>query len=252
MSIEYNNFSLSKNEETIISSLSLRTASSGIIAVMGVSGSGKSTLLKVTNRIIEPGLEGWHINGDISFRGKSIFSPDVKPENLRQQIGLVLQEPVAFRGTMVENVAFALRFGHLKIKRQHANKMAEDVLEQVGLASEVSDINRVKASELSGGQLQRLAIARAIAIKPKVLMMDEPTSALDPIATESIEQVVLQLSDEILIVLVTHNPSQARRLADEALFMEKGKSVHGAQSIDQLFRSSGSKAFDQFLSVHQQ
>jgi len=183
-----------------------------VTGVIGPSGAGKSTLMKCLNRLIDltPALR---VSGQVLFDGKDVRHPSVDPDELRRRVGIVFQQPVTFPGSIEKNVLFAARkLGALK--KGEEREALERALTSAGLFAEVKDRLQRPASTLSVGQQQRLAIARTLVTRPRVVLMDEPTSALDRKSSAAIEETVLRLRGETTIVLVTHHLDQARRLAD--------------------------------------
>jgi len=199
-----------------ISDISLAIADRRITAIIGPSGCGKSTLLRSMNRMNDL-LPDVRTQGTIRLDGKNIYDPDVDVVLLRQRIGMVFQQPNPFAMSIVDNVAYGLRREHLPHRTLEAR--VEASLRRTALWDEVKDRLYRSALALSGGQQQRLCIARAIAVEPDVLLLDEPTSALDPIAMHTIEELMLDLSKDYTIVIVTHNMQQAARVADFTAFL---------------------------------
>ena len=197
---------------TILHGVDLDIPAGQITGIIGPSGAGKSTLLRCLNRLIDlsPSLD---VEGTVRFAGQDIRESAVDPDDLRRRVGIVFQQPVTFPGSIVRNVVFAARKLGLVSRRGEA-ELAERCLRDAGLWDEVKDRLRAPALSLSVGQQQRLAIARALAGDPDVILMDEPTSSLDPRSTEAIEQTAAALRGRKTIVLVTHHLEQARRLAD--------------------------------------
>jgi phosphate transport system ATP-binding protein len=187
-----------------------------VTAMIGPSGCGKSTLLKALNRIGE--IEGKvKVTGQIEFFGQDIYGPKVNLNTLRRQIGMVFQRPNPFPASIYDNVAYGVRIFR-SIGRAELDNLVESSLKGAALWNEVKDSLHKSALGLSGGQQQRLCIARALAVKPKVLLMDEPCSALDPISTLKIEELIHTLKENFTIVIVTHNMQQATRVSDYTAF----------------------------------
>ncbi len=192
----------------------------GISAVMGPSGCGKSTFLRTLNRMYEL-TPGAHAQGRVSFLGQDLLKAD--PAAIRHHIGMVFQRPNPFPKSIYENVAYGLRIQGVR-KRSALSDSVEESLRHAGLWTEVKDRLKQSAFGLSGGQQQRLCVARAIAVRPKVLLMDEPCSSLDPKASARIEDLARELSDELTVIIVTHNLQQAARVSDNvAVFMAGGE-----------------------------
>ncbi len=194
-----------------------------ITALIGPSGCGKSTLLRNFNRMNEL-IDGTRCEGDISLLGRSIFDPALEVIALRRSIGMVFQKSNPFPKSIYENVVYGLRVSGEK-RKSVLDEAVERSLRGAALWDEAKDRLSESAMGLSGGQMQRLCIARAIAVQPEVLLMDEPCSALDPIATVKIEELINELKREFTIVLVTHNMQQATRCSDRTAFFYLGKLI---------------------------
>ncbi|NLK15050.1 MAG: phosphate ABC transporter ATP-binding protein [Bacteroidales bacterium] len=194
-----------------------------ITAIMGPSGCGKSTLLRAINNM-HALHEGIKMTGDIILNGRNILQ--MNPIDVRTQAGMVFQRPNPFPTMSIyDNVIAGYLLKGIKLKRAERDRIVEENLRNVGLWDEVSDVLHKKGTFLSGGQQQRLCIARTLALKPNLLLMDEPTSALDPIATLRIEELLVQLKEQVTIIIVTHNMSQASRISDYSMFMYLGELV---------------------------
>jgi phosphate transport system ATP-binding protein len=187
-----------------------------ITAFIGSSGSGKSTVLRAFNRMNDL-VPGARLEGDIEYRGESLYASGVSPIAVRRRIGMVFQKPNPFPKSVYDNVAYGPRINGQHSKRK-LDEIVEHSLRRAALWDEVK--NRLKSSglSLSGGQAQRLCIARTIAVEPDVVLMDEPASALDPIATSAIEDLMHELKANYTIVIVTHNMQQATRVSDRTAF----------------------------------
>jgi len=204
-------------------SVDLDVAPRAVTALIGPSGCGKSTFLRSLNRLQEL-LPGTRHSGDVLLDGGSIFATDVDPVELRRRVGMVFQKPNPFPKSVFDNVAYGPRV------RGAASETAlpalvEQALRRSALWDEVKDRLDDPGTSLSGGQQQRLCIARAIANEPEILLMDEPCSALDPMATQRIEELVVELKQDYTIVIVTHNMQQAARVADHTGFFYLGQLV---------------------------
>ncbi|MBD2606435.1 phosphate ABC transporter ATP-binding protein [Scytonema hofmannii FACHB-248] len=196
-----------------------------VTAIIGPSGCGKSTFIKSINRISE--LEGKvRVEGQVEFYGQNIYERRVNLNRLRRQIGMVFQKPNLFPMSIYDNVAYGLRIAGLNSKAE-LDEVVENAIKNAALWDEVKDKLHKSALGLSGGQQQRLCIARALAVKPKVLLMDEPCSALDPIATMKIEELIDSLRGELTIAIVTHNMQQAARVSDFTAFFNTDESRIG-------------------------
>jgi phosphate transport system ATP-binding protein len=206
----------------ILKDVSLEIPRNVVFGLMGPSGSGKSSLLRVLNRLWEL-HDHARIEGKVLYEGKDLFSYD--PIELRREVGMVFQQPNPFpHMSIYDNIAFPMRAHGIKDKKV-INETVEDVLKKVGLWDELKDRLRSPASQLSGGQQQRLTIARALALKPKVLLMDEPTSMIDVVNAQKIEGLITELKKELTIVIVSHNPHQAARVTDYVAFLYSGQLI---------------------------
>ena len=194
-----------------------------VTALIGPSGCGKSTLLRNLNRMNDL-IDGVRHEGDIIVNGHSIYDPLVEVISLRKRIGMVFQKSNPFPKSIYENVVYALRVAGQN-NRSVLDETVERSLRSAALWDEVKDRLHDSALGLSGGQMQRLCIARAIANRPEILLMDEPCSALDPIATMKIEELIHALKREFTIVIVTHNMQQATRCSDRTAFFYLGKLI---------------------------
>ncbi|ACR79424.1 phosphate ABC transporter ATP-binding protein PstB [Kosmotoga olearia] len=192
-----------------------------ITAVVGPSGCGKSTFLRVLNRMNDL-IPGYRVEGTVKLDGEDIMTLD--PVVLRKKVGMVFQKPNPFPKSVFDNVAYGPRIHGVKNKEELRN-IVERSLKQAALWDEVKGELKKNAINFSGGQQQRLCIARAIAVEPEVLLLDEPTSALDPIATQKIEKLIEELSEKYTIVIVTHNLQQALRISDYMMFFYMGELV---------------------------
>ena len=206
----------------VLENVSLKMAPGRITAVIGPSGCGKSTFLSTLNRMSDL-QSGCRVTGRIELEGKSILGGDVDLITLRRRVGMIFQRPNPFPLSIRKNIQLPLREMGVK-ERGVLEARTEEVLTSVGLWDEVRDRLDNSALELSGGQQQRLCIARAIALDPDVLLFDEPCSALDPISSPVVEELIASLRRQYTVVIVTHNMSQARRIADSVavFWAEKG------------------------------
>lgn len=200
-----------------------------ITALIGPSGCSKSTFLRCLNRMNDL-ITSVSIEGDVIVGQKNIYDKDVDEVAVRKRIGMVFQQPNPFPKSIYENVSYApIKHGIVK-KGAKCDELVKKSLIQAGLWEEVKDKLAEPGTSLSGGQLQRLCIARTIAVQPGVILMDEPTSALDPISTEKIEALMLELKKEYTIIIVTHNMQQAGRVADMTAFFHMGDLIEYAET----------------------
>jgi phosphate transport system ATP-binding protein len=197
--------------------ISMNIPANEITAIIGPSGCGKSTLLRSLNRMndLTPNVR---IEGQVILDGEDIYSPGMDVVNIRRQVGMVFQRPNPFPKTIYENVAYGPRLYGIH-RKTDLDEIVERSLQQAALWDEVKDKLNQSGLAISGGQQQRLCIARALAVEPQVILMDEPASALDPIATLKIEELMQALKDDYTIVIVTHNMQQAARVSDYTAFM---------------------------------
>ena len=208
-----------------IQGISLDIYKNQVTALIGPSGCGKSTFIKTINRISE--LEGKvKVEGSIEFLGQNIYDPRININRLRREIGMVFQKPNPFPMSIYENIAYGVKIAG-RCPKVELDEIVESALKGAALWDEVKDKLKKSAFGLSGGQQQRLCIARALAVKPKVLLMDEPCSALDPIATMKVEDLIHKLRTEFTIVIVTHNMQQATRVSDFTAFFSTDESRIG-------------------------
>jgi phosphate transport system ATP-binding protein len=208
-----------------IQGISLDIYKNKVTALIGPSGCGKSTFIKTINRISE--LEGKvKVEGSIEFFGQNIYDPRININRLRREIGMVFQKPNPFPMSIYENIAYGVKIAG-RCPKVELDDIVETALKGAALWDEVKDKLKKSAFGLSGGQQQRLCIARALAVKPKVLLMDEPCSALDPIATMKVEDLIHKLRSEFTIVIVTHNMQQATRVSDFTGFFSTDESRIG-------------------------
>lgn len=208
-----------------LKNINMRIAEKHITALIGPSGCGKSTFLRCFNRLHDL-YPGHRYQGKILLHPENvnILGREIDPIEVRMRIGMVFQKPNPFPKSIYENVAFGLRVRGMKNKRELDEKV-EQALEDAALWKEVKDRLKDLAFNLSGGQQQRLCIARALATDPEMLLFDEPTSALDPIATASIEELMVELKSKLTILIVTHNMQQAARVSDFTAFMYLGELI---------------------------
>jgi phosphate transport system ATP-binding protein len=187
-----------------------------ITAFIGPSGCGKSTVLRCFNRLNDL-IDGARVEGSLRYHGIDLYGDDVNPVEVRRRIGMVFQKPNPFPKSIYENVAFGPRVGGIK-KKAELDEIVERSLRRAALWDEVKDRLGKSAMGMSGGQQQRLCIARAIAVDPEVILMDEPCSALDPIATARVEDLMQEIKSDYTILIVTHNMQQAARVSDATAF----------------------------------
>jgi phosphate transport system ATP-binding protein len=211
------------SQATILSDVNVDIKKGAVTALIGPTGSGKTTLLRTFNRMNDK-VSGYRHSGDVLLEGRSIWHPGTELMALRRRVGMLFQRPNPFPMSIGENVTAGVR-AHRMVPRAALRNVAEEHLTAVGLWAAVKDRLKDSPFRLSGGQQQLLCLARALAVEPDVLLLDEPTSSLDPNATESIEKLVRNLTPNLTVVIVTHNLAQASRIADQTIFLNKGRLV---------------------------
>lgn len=241
-SMEVKNLNLYYGSHQALHDISLELPSASVSAFIGPSGCGKSTLLRCLNRMNDR-IEGCRVEGDILLGERNVASMNVY--DLRRQVGMVFQKPNPFPLSIYDNVCYGLkRMGHFT--KTQLDEVVETNLQNVGLWDEVKDKLGESGLALSGGQAQRLCIARALAVNPQVLLMDEPTSALDPISTALIEELVIKISQNHTVVIVTHNMQQASRVSSNCSFFYLGELIETAPT-HQLFTVPKDKRTEDYL-----
>lgn len=222
VALRVRNLTVRAPNRTILSNVTLDFPDQQMTAIVGPSGCGKTTLVRALNRMIDttPDLS---VEGEVLYHDQNIYDRAVSPVIVRQKIGMVFQRPVVFPMSIYENVAFGLRL--TRTDEGTVESTVERSIRRAALSKEfANDLDR-PALELSGGEQQRVCIARALAVNPNVLLLDEPTSALDPMATRTIEATLRELANQMTLVLVTHNISQAARVSDRTAFLYEGRLI---------------------------
>ena len=243
--IQIKDFSFSYGSAKVLHNLNFDIPEKRVTAFIGPSGCGKSTLLRNLNRMNDL-VDGVHHEGDITVNGHSIYDPLMEVIALRKRIGMVFQKSNPFPKSIYENVVYALRVAGRKNKAE-LDEVVERSLRGSALWDEVKDRLHESAFGLSGGQMQRLCIARAVANRPEILLMDEPCSALDPIATAKVEELIHELKKEFTIVIVTHNMQQAGRVSDLTAFFYLGKLIEMGET-QQIFMSPKNQQTEAYIS----
>ncbi len=208
MSVHYGN-------TLAVEDVSVQIPRNAIVSLIGPSGCGKSTVLRCFNRMNDL-IPGASVSGSIKYQGVNVYDDHVDPTDIRFRIGMVFQRPNPFPKSIYDNVAFGPRVNGLT---DDLDRVVEESLRRAALWDEVKDRLNESGLAISGGQQQRLCIARALAVDPDVVLMDEPASALDPISTQAIEDLIRELAQEVTIIIVTHNMQQATRVSDYAAVM---------------------------------
>lgn len=218
--ITVKNLDLYYGDHKALNGINMNIEKNSITAFIGPSGCGKSTFLRTLNRMNDL-IPNVKIEGEVIYSDKNIYDKNVDIYNLRKEVGMVFQKPNPFPMSIYDNVAYGPRT-HGIHNKEKLDQIVVESLKKAAIYDEVKDNLKKSALSLSGGQQQRLCIARALAVKPKVLLMDEPTSALDPISTGKIEELALELKKDYTIVIVTHNMQQALRISDKTAFFLLG------------------------------
>lgn len=242
--IESRKLNLWYGEHHALKDIDLSIESNSVTAFIGPSGCGKSTFLKTLNRMNDL-VQGVRIEGEVLYDGADIYAPGVDVNLLRKEVGMVFQKPNPFMMSIYDNIAYGPRTHGVRNKAE-LDETVEESLKGAALWDEVKDRLKKSALGLSGGQQQRLCIARALAVKPKVLLMDEPTSALDPISTSRIEDLVMQLREKYTIVIVTHNMQQAVRISDTTAFFLLGDLIETGKT-EELFSNPKQKKTEDYI-----
>ena len=211
-------------EKQAIFNVDLDVSKNEVLAMIGPSGCGKSTFLRCLNRMNDT-IPSCQVNGDFYLDQEDVYSKGNDPVLLRARVGMVFQKPNPFPKSIYDNVAYGARLHGLTNNRAELDDLVEQSLTRAGLFKEVKDDLHKPGTGLSGGQQQRLCIARTIAVNPEIILMDEPTSALDPIATALIEELMMELSENYTIAVVTHSMQQAARVSTRTAYFHLGRLV---------------------------
>jgi len=221
--MEVKNLNVWYGDNHVLKDICMKIPEKKVTAIVGPSGCGKSTFLTSLNRLIDL-VNGARVKGEVLLDGRNIYNPGIEFTELRKRVGMVFQKPNPLPKSIYENIAYGPKIHGVKDKKV-LDKIVEKCLRIVGLWNDVHDRLNDSAFELSVGQQQRLCIARALAVKPEVLLMDEPCSALDPATTRKIEELIQTLRNNYTVVVVTHNMQQAARISDYTAFFYIGKLV---------------------------
>jgi len=242
--VQARGFRFSYGDNEVLKGIDLPIAPRAITAIIGPSGCGKSTFLRSVNRLndLTPGAR---YAGEILLDGESLFRPGIDLVALRRQVGMVFQRPNPFPKSIYDNVAFGPGLNRL-VPTRDLPDVVERCLRAAALWEEVKDRLDTPATGLSGGQQQRLCIARALGNQPEVLLMDEPCSALDPIATQRIEELMVELKRDYTIVIVTHNMQQAARVSDMTAFFDRGELIE-FDATERLFTAPASERTEAYI-----
>ena len=228
----------------ILRNVTLNILDKTVTALMGPSGCGKSTLIRCLNRMNDL-ISNFRFGGKILYKGIDLYAKDVDITDLRREVGMVFQKPNPFPKSIYENVAYGIRIQGIT-DRAFIDGVVEESLKKAALWEEVKDRLHESALSLSGGQQQRICIARALAVKPRVILFDEPCSALDPIATAKIEELITELKKNYTIIVVTHNTAQAARVSDFTAFLYMGDMIEFGPT-SRLFTVPQDKRTEEYL-----
>ncbi|MBF2684446.1 phosphate ABC transporter ATP-binding protein [Listeria welshimeri] len=243
--IETKDVDLFYGSKQALQKIALNIKKNQVTALIGPSGCGKSTFLRTLNRMNDL-IPNVKTTGEIYIGGENVQDPKIDMVNLRKQVGMVFQQANPFPFSIYDNVAYGPRMHGVKDKKV-LDEIVERSLRQAALWEEVHDRLDRSAIGMSGGQQQRLCIARVLAVKPDVILMDEPTSALDPISTAKVEDLILELKKDYTIVIVTHNMQQASRISDETAFFLNGHIVEFADTTS-IFTNPAEKETEDYIS----
>ena len=241
--ITINHMNLHYGDFHALKDVNLNLSEKEITAFIGPSGCGKSTLLRSLNRMNDL-IPGCRIDGDIRLDGEDIYG-DMDVNLLRKRVGMVFQKPNPFPMSIYDNIAYGPRTHGIRNKTE-LDEIVEKSLRSAAIWDEVKDRLKKSALGMSGGQQQRLCIARALAVQPEILLMDEPTSALDPISTSKIEDLAVELKKDYTIIMVTHNMQQAARISDKTAFFLLGEVVEYGET-EQLFSMPKDKRTEDYI-----
>jgi phosphate transport system ATP-binding protein len=242
--MQVKDFNLYYGQKQALHKINMRIPQNRVTAFIGPSGCGKSTLLRCFNRMNDL-IDSVRMEGELLLDGNNINAASVNVADLRRQVGMVFQKPNPFPKSIYENVAYGLRLQGVN-DRATLDNVVEKSLKGAALWDEVKDRLHESAMGMSGGQQQRLVIARAIAIEPEVLLLDEPASALDPLSTLKIEELIYELKEKYTIVIVTHNMQQAARVSDYTAFMYMGELIEFG-ATDELFTNPSKKQTEDYI-----
>ncbi|MBI0093649.1 phosphate ABC transporter ATP-binding protein [Lactobacillus sp. M0403] len=230
--MEAQNVKLSYGKFEALHGISLNFPEKQLTALIGPSGCGKSTFLRCLNRMNDD-IDNINITGKILLEGEDIYRAKLDLVALRKKVGMVFQQPTPFPFPVYDNVAYGLRVAGVKDK-QLIDQRVEESLKQAAIWDETKDNLQRNAQEFSGGQQQRICIARALAVRPEVVLLDEPTSALDPISSAEIEETLMGLKKKYTFIMVTHNLQQASRVSNQVAFLMDGELIESG-STEQMF-----------------
>jgi phosphate transport system ATP-binding protein len=242
--IECKNLNLWYEDTQALININIEFRKNKVSSIIGPSGCGKSTLLRCLNRMNDV-IEGCKIEGEVLFNGKNLYASNADIRLNRKKIGMIFQKPNPFPMSIYDNITYGPKI-HRVLDKDILDKISEKNLKRAVIWDEVKDRLDESAMGLSGGQQQRLCIARALAVEPEILLMDEPTASLDPIATQKIEELILDLKKEWTVIIVTHNMQQAARISDYTCFMYLGELIEFGETT-QIFENPQKKLTENYI-----
>ena len=245
LKIDVDHLSFYYGAKRALEDISIKIQPNVVTAFIGPSGCGKSTFLRTLNRMNDI-IPGARVEGRVCIDGGDVYGQRVDVVALRRKVGMVFQKSNPFPKSVFENVAYGLRINNMASSRSELTGRVEESLKQAAIWDEVKDRLHESALAMSGGQQQRLCIARALAVRPDILLMDEPASALDPIATQRIEELIYGLKKSYTIVIVTHNMQQAARVSDHTAFFWLGRLVEYGRT-EKIFTAPSEKLTEDYL-----
>ena len=242
--IEIKDLNLWYDKNHTLKNINMKIPKNEVTAIIGPSGCGKSTLLRCFNRMNDV-IDKCKIQGKVMFNGKDLYDKDADIRLNRKKIGMIFQKPNPFPMSIYDNITYGPKLHRIESKKI-LDDITEKCLKRAVLWNEVSDRLDESAMGLSGGQQQRLCIARALAVEPEILLMDEPTASLDPIATQKIEELILELKNNWTVIIVTHNMQQAARISDHTGFMYLGELIEFGRTV-QIFEKPKKQLTENYI-----
>ena len=239
------NFNFWYGTHSALRNISMDIYANQVTAIIGPSGCGKSTFLRSLNRMNDV-IPNVRMEGDIVLDGQNILSPQIDVVTLRRNVGMVFQQPNPFPKSIFDNIAYGLRINGIANTSSERASRVEEALRQAAIWDEVKDRLHKNALSMSGGEQQRLCIARALAVRPEILLMDEPASALDPISTAKIEDLIFRLKKDYTIIIVTHNMQQAARVSDNTAFFLQGELIEYGPTV-RIFTNPHDKRTEDYI-----
>ena len=239
------NFNFWNGTHSALRNISMDIYEKQVTAIIGPSGCGKSTFLRSLNRMNDV-ISNVRMEGEILIDEQNILSPEIDVVTLRRNVGMVFQQPNPFPKSIFDNIAYGLRINGIANSSSERSSRVEEALRQAAIWDEVKDRLHKNALSMSGGEQQRLCIARALAVRPEILLMDEPASALDPISTAKIEDLIFRLKKDYTIIIVTHNMQQAARVSDHTAFFLQGELVEYGPTV-RIFTNPRDKRTEDYI-----